>query len=211
MIFSRINFAASALIILASCGNIQNDDSAVKQIWTALTAPEQAASTTLDIDTFRAGLTPEVLAQIDGPILIAQVPSRDAVAVLTRAGTNSGVDTFLTPDGISISLRDGMVIATRGLGFDLMTADIAEPLTALKGFRQSAVRIHRYLDGENQPIERSFVCAYSVTGTRQVAETCTSSSDAFKNNYILDKEGNITSSRQWISPQIGSVVTELYD
>lgn len=199
------------MITLASCGNIQSDDNVVKQIWTALTTPAQAAATTLDVDTFRVSLTPEVLAQIGGPIMIAQIPSRDAVAVLTRAGTNDGVDTFLTQDGIGISLRNGMVTATRGLGFDLITADLAEPLMALKGFRQSSVRIHRYLDGENQLIVRSFTCAYSVTGIRQVAETCTSSSDAFRNDYVLDKAGNISSSSQWVSPQIGSILTEIYD
>ena len=211
MTYSWKTFAAGAAIILASCGNVQNDDGIIAQIRTGLAAKKQAAPPAPDIAALRAQFTPEVMAQIGGPILIVQIPSRDAVAVLTRVGTNNGVDTFLTPDGVSISLRDGMVVATRGLGFDLMTADIAEPLMAVKGSGDTAVRVHRYLDGENQIVAKSFGCAYSVTAVRQVTETCTSSSDNFENIFVMNANGNIASSRQWISPQIGAVLIERYE
>ena len=211
MTFSWKTFVAGAALILASCGNVQNDDSVTAQVRARLEARKQAAAAVPDIAALRAQLTPEVIAQIGGPILIVQTPSRDAVAVLNRVGNNNGVETFLTPDGVAISLRDGMVIATRGLGFDLMTADVAEPLLALKGLGSTAVRIHRYLDGENQIVAKSFTCAYAVTGSLRVAETCTSSLDSFENSYVLDASGNIVSSRQWVSPQIGVVLIERYD
>lgn len=211
MTFSWKTFAAGAAIILASCGNVQNDDSIIAQIRAGLAAQKQTASPAPDVAALRARFTTDIMAQIGGPILIVQIPSRDAVAVLTRVGTNIGVDTFLTPDGITISLRDGMVVATRGLGFDLMTADIAEPLLAVKGSGDTAVRVHRYLDGENQIVANSFGCAYSVTGARRVTENCTSSLGSFENSYVLDAGGNIASSRQWVSPQIGAVLIERYD
>lgn len=211
MTFHWKTFAAGAAIIMAGCGNIQDDDSVIGQIRTSLAAPKQAASPAPDIAALRARFTPEIMAQIGGPILIVQIPSRDAVAVLTRVGTNGDVDTFLTPDGITISLRDGMVVATRGLGFDLMTADIAAPLIAVTGSGDTAVRVHRYLDGENQIVAQSFGCAYSVPAARQVTETCRSSSGEFENIFVMDAKGNIAASRQWISPQIGAVLIEQYD
>lgn len=211
MTYSWKIFAAGAAIILAGCGNIQDDDSVIGQIRAGLAAQKQTASPAPDIAALRARFTPEIMAQIGGPILIVQIPSRDAVAVLTRVGTNNDVDTFLTPDGITISLRNGMVVATRGLGFDLMTANVTEPLMAVTGTGDTAVRVHRYLDGENQIVAQSFGCAYAVTALRQVTETCTSASDDFENIFVMDARGNIATSRQWISPQIGAVLIERYD
>ncbi len=211
MIFSRIHIASAALFVLTGCGNSTGDFDLVKQIWTGLSAPEQATSEQLNIDTLRATLTPDVLAQIDGPLLLVQIPSRGEVAGLTRVGSNDGIDTFLTSNGVSISLRDGAVVATRGLGFDLMTADVTQPLAAISGGQQQAVRIHRYLDGENQLIARSFICTYSVTAARRVVETCKSPGTSFENEYVVDSNRVITSSRQWISPEIGSILTEFFE
>jgi len=193
------------MILLAACGNMQERDALAQQLLARLTSPQQAP-TVMDVATLKASLTPEVLAQIDGPVLIAEVPDRDAVSALTRVGTNGGVETFLTPDGISVSMRNGVIVATRGLGFDLMTADVSEPLVALRGGGQSAVRIHRYLDGENQIFMRNFVCAYTQQSNRQVTENCKSSSLSFSNTYVLGAGGRILRSSQWISPQVGSIL-----
>ncbi|WP_411890130.1 YjbF family lipoprotein [Yoonia sp. SDW83-1] len=208
MMFFRFCLRLSLLLALFGCGAGQADDNISSQIWTWLTSSEDDVSAAPDVGALRAGLTPAVLAQIGEPVLIAQVPSRNAVAAMVRIGSNNGVDTYLTPDGISISTRDGMIVGTRGFGFDLMTADIAEPLSAVTGRADRAVRVHRYLDGENQLIIRSFACRYAAAGDRRIAETCQSSDFSFVNDYVVDEQGRIRSSRQWMSPQIGSILTE---
>ncbi len=208
MTISSFCLRLSALFALLGCGSDQEEDGLAVQLWSRLTINPASASEPMDAATLRAATTPALVAEIGDPILIAQVPARNAVAAMIRVGTNDGVDTFLTPDGISISTRNGMIVGTRGFGFDLMTADIAESAAAIAGQRKRAVRIHRYLDGENQLFTRSFVCRYAAKDERQITESCQSPTISFVNEYVLDIQGKILSSRQWVSPQIGSIVTE---
>ena len=159
--------------------------------------------------TIRQNLTPEVLAQIKGPIILAEIPSRDAAAALILSGKNGQVQTFASQDGLSLSFRHGMLINTRGLGNDLMSADVEGPLKAVMSRTEApqVTRVHRYLDGENQTVTRSFICRYSRAASK-VTETCNSTNLQFENQYILNPAVKISSSKQWISPTIGYVTTQ---
>lgn len=211
MSFRRLHWVLCAALALAGCGIASNDDDLTSQLWDRLTSSEDAPAQAPSFDALRAGFTPAVMAQIDGPVLLVSIPSLGTAAALTRTSVNNGVETFLTADGISISLQDGLVVATRGLGFDLMTADVSEVSQALRGRQPSAVRIHRYLDGENQLVARSFMCRYTNPIGQGTQERCTSRFGIIKNTYIVDNTGSFSGSRQWISPQIGDMRIERRD
>ncbi|MCK0097153.1 YjbF family lipoprotein [Yoonia sp. F2084L] len=211
MSFPRPHWFLCAALALAGCGNASNEDDLTGQLWERLTSSGGAPAEAPSFDALRAGFTPAVMAQIDGPVLLVSIPTLGTAAALTRTSVNNGVETFLTADGISISLQDGLVVATRGLGFDLMTADVSEVSRALRGGQSSAVRIHRYLDGENQLVTRSFVCRYTNPVGQGTQEQCTSRLGIIENSYIVDKNGLFSSSRQWISPQIGDMRIERRD
>lgn len=204
MIFSKLHWVFCGLLALSACGNTADDD-LIKDLLARATSSQEEVPAP-DIDALRAGFTPQVLAQIDSPVLLVELPTLDSAAALTLSGVNNGVETFLTTDGKSISLKDGVVVATRGLGFDLMTADTADVRQALRDQAQSAVRIHRYLDGENQLVARSFMCTYTHTATLRSNEVCNSADGAIENSYIFDNKGNTLSSSQWISPRIGDML-----
>ena len=118
---------------------------------------------------------------------------------------NRDVVTYLTPDGISVSLRHGVLVATRGLGFDLMTADVSAVIPAIRNRSQEVIRVHRYLDGEEQVVIRTFICDYSGAGT--VTETCYSDGLRITNTYDLGGRA-IRASRQWVSPEQGYLRVE---
>lgn len=206
MIRQGILAALAALGLLAGCGDGGNPafKAAVARIQ-SLGRPAPKAPTA---DQIRARLTPEVLAQIEGGVLIATIPAREASAALFEAGRNGPVVTYVTPDGISLSLDRGVLVATRGLGFDLMTADVDEPQAALRagGATTGAVRIHRYLDGENQVVLRSLVCRYARAGGA-VTETCRTPGATIENRYVMGA-GGIDASRQWVGPETGYVRIE---
>ncbi|MFQ1702127.1 YjbF family lipoprotein [Loktanella agnita] len=206
MIFLKLRWFLAGALALSGCGNTANDE-LIKGLWQRFTSPDKTTATA-DIDALRAAVTPQALAQIDGPVLLAQVPALQGAAILVLGGRNAGVETFLTPDGVSISTENGMLVATRGFGYDLMTADVAEPLSAITDARPRAVRIHRYLNGENQLVPQSFVCRYVALTPTQINESCQSSSDSFENSYTTNSKGQIVMSRQWISPQLGYITTE---
>ncbi|MGJ8588290.1 MAG: YjbF family lipoprotein [Yoonia sp.] len=202
----RLRYTFAVLLGLAACGNTPSDLPTIPDLLAGLTAPEQPAVTA---DVLRASLTPEILARSESRLLLLEVPSRDAVAILSRVEINQGVETYLTADGLAISLRDGIVVATRGFGFDLMVADTGEMGDALPAGAASSARVHRYLDGENHIIAQSFGCRVSRTSERTMRESCASSEISFENSYSLNEAGVIVASRQWVSPQIGYFVIEM--
>jgi hypothetical protein len=165
-----------------------------------------AAASQPTADDIRARITPEVRASYANvPLKVATLEKSNLASVLVREEVNQSTETYITPDGISVALRNGLLVATRGLGYDLMSADVEDVRNSLRTGRQ-AVRIHRYLDAEEQIYIRSFVCDY--VGGRTVRETCYSEKLKIINAYEIDEAGRIVQSRQWISPQQGYIKIE---
>lgn len=207
--FSFRTYAIGAFCFLVSCGSTQTDEPLLLQALSGLRPADEGAAAAPNVAQMRAALTPAVLARINVPTILAQVPARKAVALLTKVETNQGVDTYLSADGISISLRDGMIVATRGLGFDLMRADTERSLAAIAAPPQTISRAYDHLDGENHVISVTYECVYVVISSRQTKETCSLPRQRFENFYQRNQAGKIINSRQWVSSQIGWIIVEV--
>jgi len=157
-----------------------------------------------------------------GPLLRAGVPRLGTQAMMRPSGRNGDVITWEAPDEVSISLAGGVLVATRGLGFDLMSAEVRQTRGMLAGAPMPArgyARLHSYLDGENRVQFESFLCreagrrpeTITLRGmTRQtlrVTESCTSPDVGFVNEYWLGADGLLWRSRQWIGPRLGYLET----
>ena len=188
-----------ALVWLAGCGSVTDRTSPWQIVQDRLTAEPPAAGTSAA--ALRAALTPDALAQIEGPVLLVQVPLRGTVAVMTRVASNQGVDTYMSGDSISISLREGVLVATRGMGFDLMIADIRAAAPAIAAGSGRATRIHRYLDGEDHGRAVRYDCLYRQENGL-ITEHCDGDGQTFRNTYAA------TVSMQWVSPRNGSLIIE---
>jgi hypothetical protein len=170
--------------------------------------------------TLRERLTPEALAQIGTPILIVEFPQTGSEAGAQPLRTEGDLEIWSTLNGVQFAFRDGILIYTRGIPGDLMSADVRNVQRALVSGGAEVVRVHRYLDGENQEVVRAYVCDYQSAGrvqvtvltgsyrARRVTETCVSSSDAFENHYWIDAQGVMRKSTQWIGPKAGYVNLE---
>ena len=117
-----------------------------------------AACGTPPTPDIRPAITPEAIAAAPEPLLFVEQGQGGAQALMALAGRNGDVITWASADGRSVSLRDGVLVATRGLGFDLMSADVGGTLTALAGGPREYERFVSYLDGENRTVLRSFAC-----------------------------------------------------
>jgi hypothetical protein len=106
----------------------------------------------------RQTITPEAIATAPEPLLFVEFPQPGTQALMALAGRNGDVITWASADGRSISLRQGVLVATRGFGFDLMSADVTGTLAALSGGPRDYERHVSYLDGENRTVLRSFAC-----------------------------------------------------
>lgn len=142
------------------------------------------------------------------PLLEITLPAQGARATLKRVGVNSDVETWQSGDGVSVSLRRGVVVATRGLGFDLMGADAGPTLAALSGGPAGPYRHQmRYLTGDNHSTYLSASCTLTRVDGRH-EEACVTHRGRFTNLYFLNSAGQILRSRQWIATEIGYMVIE---
>lgn len=166
-------------------------------------------------------LTRAQLAGVDQPLMQVVMPSRDALGTVVIAGRNGEVITWQTSDNRTMAFDHGVLVATRGLGEDLMSADVAQARAILRGGGNDwAPRIHSYLDGENQQYFTTFQCrALSRTpetieiverrhATTHVVERCVNDDLTFDNHYWLGRDGVMWQSHQWASPSLGLIETQ---
>lgn len=172
-------------------------------------------------DTITGGftLTRAQVSSIGVPIDLVKIENRGATAGVFLVATNSDVETWASQDKTSLSHRDGVVVATRGLGEDLMSAAVPR-VAQLQRAGTEYQRSHTLLDGEDKPLKQSFDCqlrsrvAEQITvlersyATSHVTEHCSGPSGQFDNDYWLQTDGNIRKSRQFISNSVGYVVIE---
>ena len=164
-----------------------------------------------------------VAPQPIGPArLRVAIPATGARATLAPVAENGDVTVWQTLDGITLSLQGGVLVATRGLGDDLMSADVGGDVAMLRGTGDAGYypHIRSYLDGEDQTVFRSYQCRRAgqarttlrIDGAarpaRRIEVQCTSPRHDFTNIYWLDDRGTLLKSRQWISPAMQYMETE---
>lgn len=202
----RLIAGAAGLSLLAACLPVQQGVSRVAGLGPSAT--EVGGSARQFVARVEAGAPVKIVALEDrGAALTSIVQMTDSA----QGGQ------WRTPDNVGFALQDGFLIGTAALGDDLMTADIAETRALVLAGRDGlAVRVHRYLDGQNTTLIRSFVCDVTIGGpvplvldnrsfdTRLVTETCRNPDLSFENYYWIGA-GRILQSKQWVGPRVGYV------
>lgn len=163
------------------------------------------------------------LDQVDTPLLAARLTGPGTLATMVPVGRNGPVVTWRSADEVSISLNQGVLVATRGLGQDLMAADVSDVLGILKSAstQDRYTRVHSYLDGEYQAQLFGLSCQVNSTTaerleiiehtyqTTRIEESCFSDGMRFSNTYWVGRKGTVWKTRQWVSPALGYMETEL--
>ncbi len=153
------------------------------------------------------------------PQIIVFLPSRHAGGNLLLQNTLGDVKTWITADNISISTRHGVIIATRGITPDLISADVSESLALLRsGKNGRASRMMSYLDGEGRIVTHSYKCNVTNKGDDAITaseksipvwsmeEVCYGLDDRFTNLYwVARSSGEIIQARQRINREIGDM------
>lgn len=189
--------------------------------WVALILVLAGCAPTAPAVDVREVLTREALDQSPTPLLLVEITSSGAQATMVPWVTGTDVTTWRSGDGISLSLRDGLLVATRGLRDDLMSADLSGTLAALGRGAGTAYPVARsHLDTQNRTLVTVASCDLRPQGpdpvesfglvrpTLRYAETCSSAEGGFTNIYWSDADGVIWKSRQWAGKSLGSLVIE---
>jgi len=208
-----------ALAALAGCGSDKQSGALLKQTFTALSEGFSANKSPAPKSAAEAGLTRAALSASTTPLISAAIPSRDAFALLQPFHSSGDVQTWVTGDASSISLRQGVVIATRGLGPDLMSASVPSLATLATG-GGTHQRMFTLLDGADQPQRLEYSCKVTsitpestivvglASATRHIVEECRGSGPAFTNHFWVEIGGKVRKSRQWIGQNIAYVDIE---
>lgn len=209
----KFKTAAAALVVLtlAACGTTEGRQEAVKRVVASFTPAKGQSNHTVSQAEIQGALQ-----RFNGPMLLAQVPSRNSTAVLRRIASNGPYETFITGDRRTLTMVDGILTGTRGLGQDIMNAtdrEVRQLVTTRKG--GVANRFRRYLDAENHTYEQSVTCYVERAGSEAVSagvvsasttvmtEKCLNKEEEFENTYWVDGNGLVVKSTQWVGPDNG--------
>lgn len=161
-------------------------------------------------------ITREALAAYSTPMIMAELPAIGLTTFLVPFGQNADVETWSTVDDKTISFRQGVMVATRGFGPDLMQA-VAPSVAQLANGEGSHHRVFYYLDGADQIRQRDFDCTLTRLGdevvtvvgvqhsTNHVKETCVGKGHDFVNEYWFENDNFLRKSKQLLVPEWGAV------
>jgi len=172
-------------------------------------------------------ITRAVLDTLEGSFMEAALESRGNppaymfVAARLRDDRPGEIVVWRTEDNITLSLRNGVLIATRGLGDDLLSSDVAIRAGA-PGPAGSGARRWQILALDNKAVNLSGACELRDLGpetieivgarhpTRHLQERCEVAGPdgrpggSIVNDYWIDsRRGLVWQSRQWVSPEVG--------
>lgn len=151
------------------------------------------------------------------PVLRVSSKVLGQTALLTIVDAKGDVVTWKTPDGATFSQRNGVLIQTRGLGADLMSAQAPSVDQLRSG--GSYQRIYYFLGDDDQGTRRTYDCNTTVVGQESieilarahtathVTEVCERPLGKVTNDYWIEGR-SIRKSRQWVSGPIGYIEFE---
>ncbi|SIT81524.1 Group 4 capsule polysaccharide lipoprotein gfcB, YjbF [Yoonia rosea] len=210
----RTQFLIMVLLGVTACGPLAQQQPVVS----VLRGIAEAGSDVWEEKTDpREVLTRDIIEAATNDLLLFAPVNQDMASVFARRSTNSDLIIWVSDEGISLTLQDGVVVATRGLGNDLMGADLNQTYQRVVSGSGSTVRIYDYLNGEDQITRREYACKTTTLRnetieifqrkheTRLISETCMGDAGGFGNLYWIDAGGMIWQSRQWISARVGMV------
>ena len=217
-----IRFCAKAglMLLLAGCGSDKSAPALpVKAILQAQldklkgagAPPVAGAAIEPDAATLAEGR--RVLQEGGQPVMAVTDRGLGLATFMVPLGQNAGVVTWANPEYQTLALRDGVILATRGFGNDLMSAEAPTAL-ALRQGSGSTRRVHYVLDGADQTQTQTYTCQLSVSKgktinvlgltytTEKVQEVCEGDAGGFTNLYWFDKTGIIRQSQQVREPGV---------
>lgn len=207
----------AAATLLAACSGGTDAPTLQLQV---IDAARAAISARVNPPPERPPVTRAVLDTLDGTFLEVTHEQADVTAFLypshtTRDSTPGQITVWRTDSNETVTVRGGVLIATRGLGGDLLSTELRVAGNR-PGPAAGGERIFRVLGGDNSQISLAMACDVTDLGpetieiigrrhaTRHLREQCRGNSGRITNDYWIDTgRGLVRQSRQWAGPHLG--------
>lgn len=209
---------------IASCTNTPELESGeIKTLQVLKDAIDQTAKSRAIIDA-RDILSRQQIDKYALPVLFVELPSGQNGTLTLYPGKGIG-QTWLGADGATITLEQGVLKASRGMGDDLMGSKSFMPEWGkFNEISNNYERQLKYLSGNNKIISKNLTCRIQKVSVKErleiwdldfivdkFEENCTTSGISFKNIYYLDRKKIIRKSLQYHSKTIGYLIIERLD
>ena len=215
---ARLTAVAAVLALLSACGSEKPQASPLMQAFGAV------AKTALDKRSAKRGqgksaanapMTRADLEKLGTPVLQVAVEARGFAALLSPSDVKGEVVTWSNQKGVTFAQRGGILIQTRGLGPDMMSAQVptvGQLLTAGGTHK----RVYYFLGSDDQTTRRSYDCTVAIAGNEtleilersytvtHVTETCARPQGSVTNEYWIDGT-TVRRSRELLSGGAGFV------
>ncbi|NDU99385.1 YjbF family lipoprotein [Pseudoroseicyclus tamaricis] len=159
--------------------------------------------------------------QAGAPRLIVGLEELGFTGVMALVQSRAGYRTYMSADDISVTLNNGMLVATRGFGDDLASTDASQTAAYLASGRTGQVeRYHGFYTGGEDVLLRAYVCeitpgqgttiqtASGPVPVRAVVESCRNPEQAFTNYYYFNASGALVASAQWAGEGLGRLLLQ---
>ncbi len=206
---------------LGACSNNSGGNGAIFKAALAELFPKMI-DTGANAKPAKAPVLTRAAVEASGAALIRiKLETENARSTLQGVSENGGYVTHISRFGQTITLRGGLVTASRGLGFDLLAVEAASTdpvITAipLADWPDEVTRVYhfpaqgptgllvpvtcRYAPGERLEIE---IVEITYSG-QQVEEICSGADVSFVNDlFVIPETGMIWRSLQWLGPEQG--------
>ena len=211
----------SLIVILACCSNVPGTETGEIQTLQLLKkAFEQSNKPKQFIDA-RKLISRKQIDAANIPVLFVQLESGQNGTLTPYPGEGVG-KTWLGADGATITLAQGTLKATRGMGNDLMGSNSSIPKWAKIGHTVTNYnREFNYITGNNKISRHIFKCAIKkherlemleIWGlkflVRRFEELCNNNGFEIINTYYVDEREIVRRSSQYHSASIGYIIIE---
>jgi hypothetical protein len=202
-------FCASA--VLMSCGTDVDETLSARSIaavgQSAVRGPQSVAPT--------QGVTRAGVEGLGRPADTVFVERLGAAAAIIQVGSNGDTETWVSFDQKTVALRQGQIVATRGLQGDLVAARVP-PLSRIAAGSGTHDRTLVTIGDDEQTLTLTYGCTLTGAGsqtitilgkshaTRRVQETCTGAGAQFTNDYWFEG-GTLRQARQWMGQNLGYI------
>lgn len=213
-----------ALTALAACGSEKNTEISIQSVLQGLGKVGLSKVIRTKEKTEEQTLNRQIINDSKKKLYLGQIDRLGIVNLFTETTRNGSYSTFRSPANISVTVDNGIIIATRGLGLDLISQ--RSDLSANKMFsthlkQKPYTRFYRYLRTDNTLVSHHFICINSYTGierievvgqsynTRKFVETCQSEVSNFNNKYWVSTGSvKIMMSSQMTHPELGHITLQ---
>lgn len=207
------------LLGLAACGSDRDALATMNTVRNAATTLAKPITQRETPPTAPPRVTRAVLDTILSPVDLVTLENNGAQAVVGKIATNGDVETWSSVDNLRLSMREGVVLASRGFSDDLMSAQVPR-LAQIKQTNTPYTRRYVTLTGDDQPVTQAFDCKTARVGgesitivdlkfaTQRITEACAGPTGSFTNDFWFEIGGKLRRSRQWVGEAVGFVVVE---